>query len=386
MIRIPTASQDARRCLVEDLTERGFLHDSAWREAFRAVPREAFLRRFAIPSPDGNHRTWDLDECDAHDEALAAVYRDVPLLTQIGANGTATSSSTAPSLMALMLEALDVQAGMKVLEVGAGTGYNAALLCHRLGSELVTTVDLDSRLVAAARKSLEQVGHQPVVVCGDGLEGCPGRAPYDRLIATCGVARVPTAWLRQVRPRGVILASVGFGLARLTVRPDGTASGPFIDYASFMPARRAPDELQPTPRETLALAGGGGHREVTPFACWDDLEERMPVFLRSLMLPDVHQVTLVAGKRTEYVLADHASGSWARAQRREPGTVSVVQHGPRRLWDELHVTLQTWIDHSRPPLTSCGLHVDTEGRHELWLTAPDGARLPMGQRRPLNGS
>jgi SAM-dependent methyltransferase len=91
-----------------------------------------------------------------------------------------TSSSTMPSLMARMLEALDVRDGHRVLEIGTGTGYNAALLCHRLGPRNVVSIDIDPTLVAAARSRLADLGYHPTLVAGDGTTGAVQHGPYDR--------------------------------------------------------------------------------------------------------------------------------------------------------------------------------------------------------------
>ena len=76
-----------------------------------------------------------------------------------------------PSLMARMLEALDVRDGHRVLEIGTGTGYNAALLCHRLGACNVVSIDIDPTLIVATRKRLAGLGHHPTLVVGDGTAG-----------------------------------------------------------------------------------------------------------------------------------------------------------------------------------------------------------------------
>src|SRR5205807_4637125 len=112
-------------------------------------------------------------------------------------NGLATSSSSAPSLMASMLDALAVAEGHRVLEIGTGTGYNAALLCHRLGADNVTSVDVDAGLVDRAGQRLAALGYRPNVVAADGGAGCPEDAPFDRIIATVALPRVPAAWIEQ---------------------------------------------------------------------------------------------------------------------------------------------------------------------------------------------
>ncbi len=106
-----------------------------------------------------------------------------------------------------MLEALDISLGMSVLEIGTGTGYNAALLCHRLGSACVTSVDIDPALVDAARERLAALGYTPRLAARDGSAGYPPGAPYDRVIATVGVHVIPAAWIGQTREGGRILAN-----------------------------------------------------------------------------------------------------------------------------------------------------------------------------------
>jgi protein-L-isoaspartate O-methyltransferase len=145
--------------------------------------------------------------------------------------------------MARMLEELEIADGMTVLEIGAGTGYNAALLAHRLGDDAVTTIDLDPEITESARRHLAAAGHRPAVITGDGARGCPERGPYDRIIATCTLPSVPQAWLAQCRPGARILAPFATGLIMLGVRetPHGRcAEGRFLyTPAYFVPLRGA---------------------------------------------------------------------------------------------------------------------------------------------------
>lgn len=107
---------------------------------------------------------------------MRGAYADAPLATRLR-DGELVSSSSQPSLMAMMLVALRVRDGDRVLEIGAGTGYNAALLAHRLGDDCVTTVDLEPEITEAARRHLADAGYHPAVVTGDGARGVPERAP-----------------------------------------------------------------------------------------------------------------------------------------------------------------------------------------------------------------
>src|SRR5262249_12648785 len=145
---------------------------------------------------------------------LDQVYADRVLVTQLDDDptrwqvaretgpvfGVPTSSSSQPAIMAVMLAILDVAVGHRGLEIGTGTGYNAALLAHRLGSGNVHTVDIDPDLVESARKRLAYCGFTPTCVAGDGSAGHPAGALYDRVLATCAVARIPQAWLTQTVP------------------------------------------------------------------------------------------------------------------------------------------------------------------------------------------
>ncbi|MDR7303318.1 hypothetical protein [Haloactinomyces albus] len=116
--------------LVNDLIARRLLTTARWKTAFRTVARDIFVDRFSVPDEHGLVE-YDLTAPEHHAAALAAVHSDTTLITQQDTGGTATSSSTTPSLMALMLEHLDAQPRHRVLEVGTGTGYNAALRAHR---------------------------------------------------------------------------------------------------------------------------------------------------------------------------------------------------------------------------------------------------------------
>ncbi|WP_274558529.1 methyltransferase domain-containing protein [Streptomyces spiramyceticus] len=229
---------EARAALVQELVAAGVLEDPAWRAAFTEVPRHLFVPYYFVGGATGYERLWGEDpDPERRARWLRGVYEDTPLATRVR-DGELISSSSQPSLMAKMLTELDVRDGHAVLEIGAGTGYNAALLAHRLGGELVTTVDLDPEITESARKHLEAAGYDPVVVTGDGARGCPARAPFDRIIATCALPSVPRDWLSQCRPGARILAPLATGLIGLVVQDDSHAEGHFLHTpAYFVPLR-----------------------------------------------------------------------------------------------------------------------------------------------------
>ncbi|MER8042932.1 methyltransferase domain-containing protein [Streptomyces sp. NPDC094032] len=238
----------ARRALVREIEARGDLRDPAWRAAFERVPRHLFVPFYYVPGAGGYERLWSGDPDPARRTRwLRGAYRDAALATRVR-DGELVSSASQPSLMARMLEALDVRAGHDVLEIGAGTGYHAALLCDRLGDRHVTTVDLDEEIAESARAHLAATGHRPAVLTGDGARGCPERAPYDRIVATCAVPSVPYSWLDQCRPDALVLTPLSTGLLLLRVTDPGHAEGRFLPTAAYFVALRGGSARAPGPR------------------------------------------------------------------------------------------------------------------------------------------
>jgi len=117
------------------------------------------------------------------------------------------SLASVPSIVAMMLAQLDAQPGDRVLEIGAGTGYNAALLAEIVGEDgEVTTVDIEPDVALHAREALNKTGYDRVTVIErDGLKGAPENAPYDRMIATVGLWDIPSAWWGQLADGGQLV-------------------------------------------------------------------------------------------------------------------------------------------------------------------------------------
>src|SRR3569833_1103808 len=211
----------APRDLVRLLVDKGVLTDQRVAEAMATVPRELFVPQ--------NRR----------DEA----YTDTVLVTKWDDAGVAISSASQPAMVAIMLEQLQVAPGHSVLEIGAGSGYNAALR-GRLAARVVT-VDIDEDIARQARDRLTDVENVEVRV-GDGWAGAPDHAPYDRIELAIGTSAVSAAWRDQLAD-----ASDAAPLCELLSRPPREERAPFIDPAVF--ARMALDE----PR-TLAVSDLSG--------------------------------------------------------------------------------------------------------------------------------
>lgn len=195
------------------------------------------------------------------------------------------------------------------------------------------------------------------------MQGWPERAPFDRLIATCGVLRIPDAWCAQVRAGGVIVANLGLGIGRLTVAEDRSATGRFLPIpAAFMTARPTTDEDRaPAGASSVDLARATGRtREITPPA---DLTDRVPQFLAALVQPDVEQLLLGDVR----YLAHQPTGSWARITPGPNDTARLEYDGPRDLWAELEPVLTGWAQLGGPAMEEYELHVTRDGDHLLRL-------------------
>ena len=344
-----------------------------WRTAFQTVERHRFVPRFALRDrATGTFTHYDVDDPDPKRRAaaLAAAYTDDTLITRFDSDGRGISSSTEPSLMASMLAALDTQPGHRIMEIGTGTGYNAALLCEVRGDDRVTTIDVDPELTTTAQTTLAHAGYTPTVVCGDGAAGVPDRAPFDRIIATCGVDRVPVAWLDQLAPAGAILATVSTGIVLLRDTGNGTVSGRFHGGAGFMPLRTAGYQPQWPARRIIDhtnTAPDTTHTTTIPAG----LDFRTAAMFTGLI---AENSDLTFRSQNDTVISHRwihpGSGSWVRVDL-NGDHATVGQAGPRRLWDELTPILDTWQAAGRPDIGRFGLTVHRDGRHVLWLDSPD---------------
>lgn len=182
-----------RQKLVDYLKSQGNIRSSQVEAAFRSVPRHIF-----VPNTE-----------------IEQVYSDTYILTK-EQDGIPVSSSSQPTVMAIMLEMLSIQPGQHILEIGAGTGYNAALLAHIVGNTgSVVTIDIDEDIVATAREHLDIAGFTQVsTICGDGGFGYPDAAPYDRVIVTASASDILPTWREQLKPGGRLV--VPFRLTGLT--------------------------------------------------------------------------------------------------------------------------------------------------------------------------
>jgi protein-L-isoaspartate O-methyltransferase len=318
--------------LAASVVADGEAADPEWAEVFAAVPRHVFIPRFFCRDATGDLIAVDGSDPTRRAEWLDTVYSDTALTTQLGQIDpgstlrpltVSASSSTSPTLMARMLADLSTYPGHRVLEIGTGTGYNAALLCQRLGDQGVYSVDIHPGLIDAAHARLASLGYHPRLACRDGPHGWAEHALYDRVIATCGTSTIPYPWVAQTRPGGLILAEVLAGghsmLVRLTVAADGTASGNFLNYPGlFMTLRPAPDRI-------------GRHTELPPEQLHGTRHTRTtldPAVLADPAFAFFCQLYLGSGRSSHHVINKTTratvvahDGSWAETSKARP-TVS----------------------------------------------------------------
>ena len=347
--------QERHTALLDTLTASGAL-SADWRGAFEAVPRHRFIpsdiweqQATCVPvATDG--AWWDL------------VYRDVPIVTQVDdgrGDGPrlATSSNSMPTMVARMLGALDVAAGHRVLEIGTGSGWNAALLAERLGSENVTSIEVDEALAEKAAKVIEEAGYRPGVVCGDGARGWnPGRR------TTGSSPPAPCA----ASPRLGTTDRLGGSSSR---RSPGT-SGPAPWYGSRRPRTARPAagssagpgscRCAPNAPPGRPVDSGTGRRG-TPGS--------LPLDARADL-----GFALYAGARLPGVVMadgtqDGAYQMWLHDREGSAATVNAQetwQYGPRDLWAEVTAVYDDFVAAGSPGADAFELTVTSEGR-QVWL-------------------
>ena len=358
---------DRARGLVAELESAGVL-PAEFSSAFPAVAREWFI-------PD---QFWYKDGEDASDTPVdratdpelwsSVVYSNRALVTQFDDGATAwpdighrpSSSSSMPSVVAGMIRALEPRPGDSVLEIGTGTGWNAAILSEIVGEiGRVSTIEVDPAVAGEARKSLDSAGFSHVeTIVGDAATGLPEGDRVDRVIVTAGVhlGQLPYEWIERVRPGGVIVAPMRLDLAngplvRFVVGEDGAACGTAVPWmkVGFMDlrAQRGPSSAL----SELCWDDERADRTYTDVAPWVPLladDHRWPL---AVALPSCRYDVW---KKTEdrpgvALLGDPGSGSWASVVQ-EGDRYLVRQHGPRRLWDAAEAAYVWWQGKGKPPI------------------------------------
>ncbi len=386
-----TSAVEHRRDLARALVAGGAVRSPWLRRAFEETPREIFVPRF-YRSESGREVLVDGTDPQQHEQWLRGVYTDEVLTVQLtpapdlahGA-GAPTSSSSMPTVMAGMLEALDLQPGHRVLEIG--TGYHAALLCHRVGAHNVVSVELNPHLADAARRALAGVGLSPAVHAGDGTAGLAAAAPFDRIIATAATDHIPPAWISQLAPGGIIIVdlrgSLSGSLLRLTAIDREVVEGAFLNLpGAFMPMRT---HLDSPHRNGESWDQVFDHRNpqrtstpVNPGVVADNPSLR---FMTQLHLAGHRLRGFLRPSSSAELSGRCTDGSWVTAglHPNDDGLFPLAQGGPQRLWDTVESCYALWRRLGEPNVEQFGVTgYQDPALQYVWFDHPDSQyRWPL---------
>lgn len=198
---------------VDDVKARAPIKSEAVERAFRRVERHRLLELcFSYDQERDEYDEMRIDPAAPSTGHLKKVYSDSALVTRVS-GGLPSSSTSQPRLVAQMLELLELTTGQRVMEVGAGTGYNAALMQEIVGKTgHVTTIDIQEYVVAQTQRLLQAAGYDRIeVIARDGALGCPENAPYDRIVATVGCPDISLNWADQLTEGGFMLIPLQHG-------------------------------------------------------------------------------------------------------------------------------------------------------------------------------
>jgi protein-L-isoaspartate(D-aspartate) O-methyltransferase len=308
--------------------------------------------------------------------SLEEAYEDKAILTNQTPTGLGLSSSSQPGIMAEMLGELRLEPGQRVLEIGAGTGYNAALLERIVGPEgRVVTVDIDPETASRARRALK--GTRVKVVTGDGREGHAPGAPYDRIIVTASATEIPRVWLEQLAPGGMLEVPLRLGESAglqliPTLRRDGDRlRSVSVICGGFMPIRATSDDLTAfwpmlnvvriEGAKTFPLLTIGGPavnssaRRLVSVASSEPCPRRLPVRASAKAL-DVYLALRGPSRRTVAVYdgKSYMGGIAARGGRSLallsgwPTVSRMLVFGEDEAADELERFVAEWVERGRP--------------------------------------
>ncbi|WP_107090556.1 methyltransferase domain-containing protein [Streptomyces sp. WM6378] len=360
-----------------------------WRSAFEDVPRGHYVPdEVFVPEP-GTPRAYRTVNRSTEPGAWEAlVHSNAQVVTQLAPSPfdggpSPSSSSSAPEAVARMLVLLDPAPGARVLDLGSGTGWTAALLA-RFGT-VVVTMESDPELAAQVRARL--IGSEATVTAlhGNATLGYPNAAPYDAVHVGFSVRDIPGSWIAQVRPGGRLVMPFGTlfantGLLCLTVREDGQAAdGRFRGGVRFMWERgQRPHWAQ--------AAAGEPERMASPVDPRTVLATGASRWAVGLQVPAVTWDPVPAdGDRLLRLWC--TDGSWATvtvdAWNKPDG---VTQCGPRNLWDEVCAAWSWWDGQGRPGRNRFGVTAGRSGSCRAWLDSPQsplpGALEPATRTRP----
>lgn len=354
-------------------------------DAFAHAPRHIFVNGIYRRVGQGREQHYSFVDSSDAEQYFGLIYSDKALVTQVDPNNTPTSSSTKPSIMALMLQVLEITPGLRVLEIGAGSGYNAAMLAFLVDDPTrVTSIEIDAQIAEQAERAVKQiVGGGVTIHIGNGLDGYEPHAPYDRIIATASFPSIPKRWLEQLRRGGILVMNLRGELAGALLQltkdeRSETAQGRLIDLhtVSFMSLQRHQID---TPLSVQSLM----QAELQETAVIDSdtlslsiLENKHFLFFLQFFLPSasLFWLSLSPQEQTRSLsprLVDHASQTITLFDPMDSGTWRVEVRGTTRMWSMFLNAYTQWQLLGQPNLSDYQVHVDIEGRQTLSFYSSD---------------
>jgi protein-L-isoaspartate(D-aspartate) O-methyltransferase len=360
------------------LKKRGTLKSEPVERAFRKVERHRLLEWLYLKSENGEFEyagnRWTkkgFDPQNPDHELLKIIYSDEALLTRLDP----PSSTSQPTLVANMLELLELEPGMNVLEIGAGTGYNAALMQEIVGKRgRITTIDIQEDVVEQTRRLLKAAGYDKIeVAVKDGALGHSENAPYDRIVATVGCPDISWVWSEQLASDGFMLIPLQHGgegfdpLVRIW-KEDGRLLGRFVGSSGFMSIR---GELEVEQKVNFGkqqnLKGKEQAAEYPLFGALKELKElrEKRQWEEFLALPLF--MAIANGRACWNGLYDEEKG----AIEIEVREAKIALYGDETLYHDLKKLYDQWEELGRPRLSDW----------RLWFFLPDQApKIPEGEQ------
>jgi protein-L-isoaspartate(D-aspartate) O-methyltransferase len=352
-------------------------------QAFDVVARHPFVDHYYTQHVE-NGRVWTRHEQEETPMWYEQIYQDQALVTNVDGYGRTLSSSSQPGVMASMLDALAVQPGMRVLEVGTGSGYNAALLAYLAGDpHCITSLDIDQEVTERAKHVIPQVvGKGMTILQADGSEGYRENAPYDRVIVTASSSVVPIAWMEQLAPDGVLLCILQprFALlgGLLHAQKNGESlQGKILQTASFMELRAVEYH-----KRSIRIDFHAPISTATFFT---------PSFFQPHFLQENHHFTfflyydlpdLYVFQKGEALFCYRETFPEGYLVFRQKPTQQVELHGDpviaSALWNRLVRASVLWDRIGQPAITAYGFEMNLHGQ-ALSLSTPSGIIWPFAQ-------
>lgn len=373
------------------------LPDSRWHTPVASTARHVFVPRWFERHPDGG---WQVrDGADDPDRwAKTPYFQTASVITKIGLHhadhtetgaivqGRQTSSATNPWLALQMYRAARIHAGCgQVLDVGTGSGCGCALLAALMGSEHVTTVDVDPYLTQAAAERIRTLGHHPRVITADATGSLDWEG--DRIVAMVAVPTIPAGWLTALKPGGRLAVNLAGTWITITAKKmaDGSAWGRVeFDRGGFMHTRGPDDFPLSRVAEVFRTAyDSDGDRRTSLFPVVDVGNAPELSSVLSLMVPGVEwqYETSADGWVTGYLA--HPDGSWARAEGQRGTPATIHQGGQRQLWDTVDRIRSDWLSTGYLRLFGAEVRIQPDGETRF-TSGPWSVTLPTADQPPTS--